>query len=212
MELSKVKISELKANPHNPPQRVRKSTNSYKLLRNSIKKAGQIEPITISSDNIIVNGTRRTTVMSELGHEEIYANKLNCKSADLFDDMFLECNVVEKISGAQWAWRWLQGATVPSRWKSVCNNLKNVAGIGCVRRIVDLNLSPMSFSAGLSMFRSYTNTEDTKTLKQAVYWMLNVESAYKMKWLIGEYVPVQLLLNAVRDKKSISLDGHWDES
>ena len=62
------------------------------------------------------------------------------------------------------------------------------------------------------MFRSYTNTEDTKTLKQAVYWMLNVESAYKMKWLIGEYVPVQLLLNAVRDKKSISLDGHWDES
>ena len=42
--------------------------------------------------------------------------------------------------------------------------------------------------------------------------MLNVESAYKMKWLISEYVPAQLLINAVKDRKSISLDGHWDES
>jgi len=212
MNLLKVNLMDLKPNPMNPPQRVNKHCSSYKLLRNSIKRAGQIEPITISSDNIIVNGTRRTTVIKDLGFDTIYANRLNSNSAELFDSMFLECNVVEKISGAQWAWRWLQGAPVPNTWKGICNRLKDAGGIGCIRRIVDLNLSPMSFATGLSMFRNYTNKSDKKSLKQAIYWMLNVESAYKMKWLIGEYVPAQLLINAVRDRKSISLDGHWDEA
>jgi len=212
MNLVKINLMDLKPNPMNPPQRVDKRLAIYKALRNSIKRAGQIEPITISSDNTIVNGTRRAAVVKDLGLDTIYANRLNSNSAKLFDSMFLECNVVEKISGAQWAWRWLMGAPVPNVWKTICNNLKDAGGIGCIRRIVDLNLSPMSFSAGLRMFRNYTKKSDKKSLKEAIYWMLNVESAYKMKWLISEYVPAQLLINAVKDRKSISLDGHWDES
>ncbi len=211
MDLVNIKIKDLKMNPANPPQRIDKSKSSYKKLVSSITKAGQIEPITISSDNVIVNGTRRTTVMEELGNSDIWANKLNSNSAELFDSMFLECNVVEKISGAQWAWRFLQKAPVPKQYSSILKRLKRIGGVGCIRRLVDLNKSPVSFNAGLSMFRNYTGITDLKTSKQAIYWMLYIDSAYRMKWLISEFVPIQLLVNAVRDKKSISMKGHWEE-
>tara|TARA_Y100000310_G_C20601780_1_gene773419 strand:- start:749 stop:1399 length:651 start_codon:yes stop_codon:yes gene_type:complete len=212
MNLIKVNIKDLKNNPFNPPQRVNKNTGSYKSLISSISRAGQIEPITISTDNTIINGTRRVTVMKELGHETVFANQSNSDSSKMFDEMFLECNVVEKISGAQWAWRYLQKAPVPKLWKTLLDNLKKVGGISCLRRIVDLNLSPMSFSAGLSMFRNYTGINDKRTLKKAIYWMLYVDSAYRMKFLISEYVPVQLLLNAVENRTHIILDGNWTES
>jgi|TARA_R100000750_G_scaffold57197_1_gene44031 hypothetical protein len=212
MNLVKVNIGDLKTNPANPPQRVDKTKSSYKKLVSSITRAGQIEPITISSDNVIVNGTRRTTVMKELGNTDIYANRLNSNSATLFDAMFLECNVVEKISGAQWAWRFLQKAPVPKNLNTILKRLKKIGGIGCIRRLVDLNKSPVSFNAGLSMFRNYTGKFDLKTSREAIYWMLYVDSAYRMKWLISEFVPVQLLVNAVKDKKHISMKGHWDES
>ena len=79
MNLLKVNLMDLKPNPMNPPQRVDKKLTSYKLLRNSIKRAGQIEPITISSDNTIINGTKRTAVTKDLGLDTIYANRLNSK-------------------------------------------------------------------------------------------------------------------------------------
>jgi len=212
MELVKVKIKDLKQNPFNPPQRVNKNTESYKHLLSSISRAGQIEPITVSTDNTIINGTRRVTVMKELGHKAIFANQSNSDSSEMFDEMFLECNVVEKISGAQWAWRYLQKAPIPKLWETVCNNLKKIGGISCIRRIVDLNLSPISFSAGLGMFKNYTGIEDKKTLKKVIYWMLYVDSAYRMKFLISEYVPVQLLINAVENRTHIVLDGNWTEN
>tara|TARA_Y100000310_G_scaffold23295_1_gene22253 strand:- start:401 stop:1060 length:660 start_codon:yes stop_codon:yes gene_type:complete len=205
MNLVKVRIKDLKDNPFNPPQRIDKKRTSYKELVSSINKTGQIEPITISSDNVVINGTRRKTVMLDLGEKRIYANRLNSNSAKLFDDMFLECNVVEKITGAQWAWRYLQKAPVPKHLKSTLDRLKKLGGTACVRRLVEQNKSPISFYVGLSMFRNYTRQFDKRIAKKAIYWMLHVESAYRMKWLISEFVPTQVLISAVKEKKPIVL-------
>jgi len=205
MNLIHISMKDLKDNPFNPPQRIDKKRTSYKELLTSFKSAGQIEPITISSDNVIINGTRRKSVMTDLGETRIYANKLNSNSAKLFDNMFLECNVVEKISGAQWAWRYLQKAPVPKHLKLTLDRLKKLGGTACVRRLVEQNKSPISFYVGLSMFRNYTRQFDKRIAKKAIYWMLHVESAYRMKWLISEFVPIQVLISAVKEKKQIIL-------
>ncbi|MAH43357.1 hypothetical protein CL614_06625 [archaeon] len=205
MNLVHIAMKDLKDNPFNPPQRIDKKRTSYKELLTSFKSAGQIEPITISSDNVIINGTRRKSVMIDLGEKRIYANKLNSNSAKLFDDMFLECNVVEKISGAQWAWRYLQKAPVPKLLKLTLDRLKKIGGTACIKRLVEQNKSPISFYVGLTMFKNYTRQFDKRIAKKAIYWMLHVESAYRMKWLISEFVPTQVLISAVKEKRPIVL-------
>ena len=55
------------------------------------------------------------------------------------------------------------------------------------------------------MFRNYTGNMNKVMAKKVIYWMLYVSSAYRLKVLIGEYVPMQVLVNAVKEKKQIVL-------
>ena len=196
-------IKDLKPNIFNPPQRVNKTTSAWKNLMHSVSKKGQIFPIAISSDNVIVNGTRRTEVAKTLGKEKIVATRLNSNSSELYDDLFVESNVSEKITGAQWAWRYLQGASVPKDIETALKNLRRVGGISCIRRIVELNKSPVTFNIGLQMFRNYVGTDKKPMLRKVIYWMLYVGSGYRLKFLMGEYIPVQILINAVETKRNI---------
>jgi len=200
-------IKDLKPNIFNPPQRVNKTTSAWKNLMRSVSKKGQIFPIAISSDNVIVNGTRRTEVAKTLGKEKIVATRLNSNSSELYDDLFVESNVSEKITGAQWAWRYLQGASVPKDIETALKNLRRVGGISCIRRIVELNKSPITFNIGIQMFRNYVGTKKKPIkrpmLRKVIYWMLYVGSGYRLKFLMGEYIPVQILINAVETKRNI---------
>ena len=200
-------IKDLKPNIFNPPQRVNKTTSAWKNLMHSVSKRGQIFPIAISSDNVIVNGTRRTEVAKTLGKEKIVATRLNSNSSELYDDLFVESNVSEKITGAQWAWRYLQGASVPKDIETALKNLRRVGGISCIRRIVELNKSPITFNIGIQMFRNYVGTKKKPIkrpmLRKVIYWMLYVGSGYRLKFLMGEYIPVQILINAVETKRNI---------
>ena len=200
-------IKDLKPNIFNPPQRVNKTTSAWKNLMHSVSKKGQIFPIAISSDNVIVNGTRRTEVAKTLGKEKIVATRLNSNSSELYDDLFVESNVSEKITGAQWAWRYLQGASVPKDIETALKNLRRVGGISCIRRIVELNKSPITFNIGIQMFRNYVGTKKKPIkrpmLRKVIYWMLYVGSGYRLKFLMGEYIPVQILINAVETKRNI---------
>ena len=200
-------IKDLKPNIFNPPQRVNKTTGSWRNLIRSVSKKGQIFPIAISSDNVIVNGTRRTEVAKTLGKEKIVAMRLNSNSSELYDDHFVESNVSEKITGAQWAWRYLQGASVPKYIETALNNLRRVGGISCIRRIVDQNKSPVTFNIGVQMFRNYVGTKKKPIkrpmLRKVIYWMLYVGSAYRLKFLMGEYIPIRILINAIETKRNI---------
>ena len=211
MNLVNIKLKDLTENKSNPPIRVDRASGEYKRLLKSISNWGLIEPITISNDNVIVNGTRRATVFSDLGKTKIQAVKLNSDSHKVFDQLFVQCNVVQKISGAQWAWRYLMKTSVPKNLKGQLDHLKRIGGIGCIRRIVALNKSPISFYAGLAQYRNYTGKVLRKDLRKSIYWMLNVGSAYRLKMLIGEFVPIQLLVNAIDEKRDIKIttDGGW---
>tara|TARA_Y100000034_G_scaffold16945_1_gene18414 strand:- start:1005 stop:1643 length:639 start_codon:yes stop_codon:yes gene_type:complete len=202
MNLVTMKVKDVKRNKDNPPIRTDRD-NKFKKLLTSVSKYGLISPIVVSSNNVLINGTRRLAVHKDLGKKTIKAIRHNSDSHLRFDEYFVESNVVEVISGSQWAWRYLRGASVPSKIRSVCVFLKKVGGEACLHRMIELKKSPVSFAIGVSMFRNYTGNMSNTMAKKVIYWMLYVDSAYRLKSLIGEYVPMQILVNAIKEKKQI---------
>jgi len=204
MQLVTMKVKDVKTNNGNPPERTDRN-NKFKNLMKSVSKVGLMSPIVVSSDNRLINGMRRLAVHKDLGKKTIKAIRHNSQSSTRFDEFFLECNIVEKITGSQWAWRYLKGASVPSHLKRMFTSLETIGGKACLQRMVELKKSPVSFSIGLTMFRNYTGNMNKVMAKKVIYWMLYVSSAYRLKVLIGEYVPMQILVNAVKEKKQIVL-------
>ena len=202
MNLVTMKVNSVKPNRDNPEGRLDRD-NRFKNLTRSISKVGLLDPIIVSSDNRLINGTRRLAVHKDLGKKTIYAIRHNSESSVRFDEYFVECNIVEKITGSQWAWRYLRGASVPSHLRRIFTVLKTVGGEACLKRMVELKKSPVSFAIGLTMFRNYTGNMSKTMAKKVIYWMLYVDSAYRLKLLIGEYVPMQVLVNAIKEKKQI---------
>ena len=202
MNLITMKVKNVKPNEHNPPVRIDRD-NKFKKLLTSVSRYGLISPIVISSNNVLINGNRRLAVHKDLGKKTIKAIRHNSESHVLFDEYFVESNIVEVISGSQWAWRYLKGASVPSKLRSIFKFLKRVGGESCLRRMVELKKSPVSFAIGVNMFRNYTGNVSNTMAKKVIYWMLYVGSAYRLKSLIGEYIPTQVLVNAVKEKKQI---------
>ena len=204
MQLVTMKVKDVKANPDNPPERTDRNKKFSNLMK-SVTKVGLMSPIVISSNNVLINGNRRLAVHKDLGKKTIKAIRHNSESSVRFDEYFVECNTVEKITGSQWAWRYLKGASVPSHLRRIFVTLKTVGGKACLQRMVELKKSPVSFAIGLTMFRNYTGNTSKVMAKKVIYWMLYVSSAYRLKLLIGEYVPMQVLVNAVKEKKQIVL-------
>jgi hypothetical protein len=209
MNLIKMKTADIKPNPDNPPERVDRD-NKFKNLLKTVSEFGLLAPIIVSSDNRLINGTRRLAVHKDLGKKTIYAIRHNSESSIRFDEYYVQCNIVEKITGSQWAWRYLRGASVPSHLRRIFTVLKTVGGEACLKRMVELKKSPVSFAIGLTMFRNYTGNMSKTMAKKVIYWMLYVDSAYRLKLLIGEYVPMQVLVNAIKEKKQIvHTDKGW---
>jgi hypothetical protein len=204
MQLVTMKTKDVKANPDNPPERTDRNRKFSNLMK-SVTKVGLMSPIVVSSNNVLINGNRRLAVHKDLGKKTIKAIRHNSESSVRFDEYFVECNIVEKITGSQWAWRYLKGASVPSHLRRIFVTLKTVGGKACLQRMVELKKSPVSFAIGLTMFRNYTGNTSKVMAKKVIYWMLYVSSAYRLKLLIGEYVPMQVLVNAVKEKKQIVL-------
>ena len=204
MQLVTMKVKDVKANPDNPPERTDRNKKFSNLMK-SVTKVGLMSPIVVSSNNVLINGNRRLAVHKDLGKKTIKAIRHNSESSVRFDEYFVECNIVEKITGSQWAWRYLKGASVPSHLRRIFVTLKTVGGKACLQRMVELKKSPVSFAIGLTMFRNYTGNTSKVMAKKVIYWMLYVSSAYRLKLLIGEYVPMQVLVNAVKEKKQIVL-------
>lgn len=67
-----VAISKLKFNGFNPASRTRR-TKKFLELRESMGRHGQLAPITVAKDYMILDGHRRTAVAIDLGWREIMA-------------------------------------------------------------------------------------------------------------------------------------------
>ena len=69
--LTMFQVSKLRLNGFNPKLRVNKKAQKYKLLRESIRRNGIIEPLIVSPDGLIINGHRRYECAKDLGISEV---------------------------------------------------------------------------------------------------------------------------------------------
>ena len=203
----KMLLTQLKANSKNPSIRTQKNP-AWKQLRHSIKNNGMYTPILVAGNNVVIDGNRRLSVARDLGEKYIQCVRLNSTSHKDFDDIFVRCHEdTMAISACQQLERYLKGAKVSKFLETVIGVLEKVGGKRLLKRIVNLNKSPFSYYIGLSMYSKYTGKKDIATMKQVMYWMMNVGSAYKLKSLIGDYIPVKMLHTAVTNRKLIK--SHW---
>ena len=205
MQLVNVNVSSIKGSPFNPTIRTDRTTTKYKSLRTSIRNMGILSPVLITSDNTLIDGNRRFNVAKELGYEVIPAVMHNNNSPQMFDRYFLETNEHDmSINGAQYLERYLNGAVVPVAILRTIEKLKEVGGRSFLQRIANEQKSPNTYWITISMFRRYTMRKDLD--KKLIYFMFNVESPYKVKYHINNYIPIDILVSAVKNGEKVTLD------
>lgn len=71
MKFEKRNINDLIYANYNPRKKLTPDDEEYKKILNSISEFGYVAPIIINSDNTIIGGHQRTTVLKDLGYKDI---------------------------------------------------------------------------------------------------------------------------------------------
>jgi len=74
------KITDLKTHPMN--EQIYTADESVDNLKESIKDRGQLDPITITDDGVIISGHRRVKALTELGYETVEATVKSYESEE----------------------------------------------------------------------------------------------------------------------------------
>ena len=73
MNIIKVKLQDLVYAEYNPRKALAPADPEYQKIKRSIQEFGYVDPIIINSDNTIIGGHQRATVLKDLGYEEVEA-------------------------------------------------------------------------------------------------------------------------------------------
>lgn len=65
------KLADLKAAEYNPRKALTPKDTEYQKIKRSIEEFGYVDPIIINEDGTIIGGHQRTTVLMDLGYEEV---------------------------------------------------------------------------------------------------------------------------------------------
>lgn len=65
------KLADLKAAEYNPRKALTPDDAEYQKIKRSIEEFGYVDPIIINEDGTIIGGHQRTTVLMDLGYEEV---------------------------------------------------------------------------------------------------------------------------------------------
>lgn len=103
MEISKVKINEVKLNPNNP--RVIKD-DKFKKLVQSIKtfpEMLEIRPIVVNEDKVILGGNMRYKACKEAGLKEVYI----IEASQLSEEQQREFIIKDNVGFGDWDWEYI---------------------------------------------------------------------------------------------------------
>lgn len=103
MEVSKVKINDIKLNPENP--RVIKDDKFKKLVESikSFPEMLQIRPIVVNKDKVILGGNMRYKACKEAGLKEVYI----IEASQLSDHQQKEFTIKDNIGFGEWDWEYI---------------------------------------------------------------------------------------------------------
>lgn len=100
MQITKVKIGDIKINPANP--RVIRDYKFNKLVKSiqEFPKMLEIRPIVVNEDNIVLGGNMRYKACQQAGLKEVYI----IKAEDLTEEQQKEFLIKDNSSYGQWDW------------------------------------------------------------------------------------------------------------
>ena len=202
-------VSTLRFNPLNPVIRTDETSHTFKALMHNIRINGLLSPIIIASNNMVIDGNRRLRALQLLKVKKVAVVQHNSTTHKTFDDLFVACNEnTMSINACQELERYLNGAKIKRSTYVAIKRIQDIGGKATLRRIVNVNKSPVTFAIGIGQLSSYTGYSDKKFLKLALKWMLNVGSAYRLKASINELIPVTRLVNAIETQTPLIAKWH----
>ena len=219
-----VPIDQPTDNPCEPPMRIDwtnpKSKRKLTALANLIKEQSLKEPITITKDGLILDGHRRRTVCRDvLGWTEIPAYIVPDQGTfDSTDDFVMMNSSKLAIDGNQYLWMYMDGHNIPTNHLQRIDQLIEWCGktraLHLFDRIIKNNGSAATFAYAMGIYRKELKKYPTfkqKLLKghmnDLVHWMLNTGNPSDVKYAIYNYIPIEILVEAI-DSKS-KLDTQW---
>ena len=214
-----VDIDQLTNNPGQPPMRIDwtnpRSKRELTALMNSIDKHGLQKQITITKDDVITDGHRRTTTCTKLGYTQIPA--YIAPAVKDSGDAFVITNSKRKpIDGYQYLWRYMNGHSVPDTFLARIKNLEDWAGKtfahGLFKRILSKRGSASTYAFAMGIYRkelekdrkTYSKMLQKAHMRELVYYMLNVGNPSEVKNAIYSFIPTDILVSCVKERKRIN--------
>ena len=195
----------------------------FNALKSSIKQKGVVDPISVGklhNELHVADGNRRTTASIQLKLKEIPALVKSVENRDELQEMFMDhTKYTHNLGAVQLTDMYLKGMKpkyISPSVREAINTLNNIYGTTTrcnliLKRMVAINKSPRSYVVALENLENYIDTDDIKTnnfRKKALYWMLNLGSPWTITNCIKASAPVELLLDAINNKKEIQ-DDWW---
>lgn len=172
MKIKKFLISELKANSIQPEGR----TDRVKELMESIKDYGQLSPIIVGEDNIIIDGHRRVESLKQLGRKDVWGISLNgeMKKKNInVTDAFTICNASTKnLRHKDYVRIYRKGGLVPSSLTNVFIYIASILGKTTMDKLFDKGFSPTTIQKLIGI----GNRIGAANIKMFIMWAFNTKS------------------------------------
>jgi len=90
------RLSELRHAAYNPRKALMPDDSEYQNIKRSIEEFGLVDPLVVNSDDTIIGGHQRATVLADMGFDDV-----NCVIVDFPEDKAKALNIaLNKITGA----------------------------------------------------------------------------------------------------------------
>ncbi|MAH47761.1 hypothetical protein CMI37_18210 [Candidatus Pacearchaeota archaeon] len=215
-ELVRVRISKLKTDPNNPPERV--ATNrDFLTLRKGVSELGVLDTIHFCGDTMLkINGHRRVEAARQNGITHVIGYRYDDLTEEERSILFRHLNETSlSLTGSQKLHIFLNGGLVDTDFEKACHDLirigdsiKSGTGMKYLETIRNRRKSPRTFMIGVQEYCKVVDNNSMKTKSKVLDWMINVGTAHRIKALVGLKCPARLLKKAVDGKKPVM--GTWE--
>jgi hypothetical protein len=206
MELIFAKLDEIKESKYNPPVR----TKSVSRLMKNIAENGLLTPILVDNKYIIIDGHRRKKAAELLEMNEVPVIVHDGTSSRKYSKLFVATSQdTMMIGGSQWLWMYTQGRDIPEKHLFRIKKLEEYLGPefsrGMFMQLIKKNRSASTYQNVMGMYRKYTNKRTKAHMKALAYYLLNVDSCFKLKNALVTFIPINLLTKCIEQKKKINV-------
>lgn len=199
-----VLLKRIKHTPYNPPNRTRK--DNLIGLMNSLDTVGQLHPITISEDFVIVDGNRRFASAKFLGWDDIECNIVKTDDGELLYASVNSC--ARNMSGNDRLCVWLKNphavlSSSSRRFEMIVDRI----GLDLLRRIAHEGYSVRVFDTARRIGK-YCEEEN---LRPIVEWLLEFAVIGQVQKAIEAGESPRTIMEAVKRKRGIKFKLAIDE-